>query len=355
MNLLTTDIGWAATDNKLFWTTDGGSQWKDITPKLNHKRQEVSSVFFLGNSAGWALLKCGDDRDVLADEGCFELASTTNAGKTWAISHEKIAVPFSREYLKDSTGFSGQSWLDFVDSQNGWELLGIATRAGLPTAGEMLRTVDGGKTWLPTKGSPQSDRFHFVTTKDGWSGGAEEGGVFVSHDAGETWRPVSVNRPTDLGPDRGVTYQMPVFQDNRHGFLPVRYEVGPEVGPITSSLVLFFTDDGGKTWRESTRLTGLPDNYGPGIPYPEAVTGSVMVTAVVSSGQVSLFSARAGAKPGIHRSPISVHASSTDQLSFVSPERGWVLADYWLLSTSDGGISWTNVTPDPQGTIPPLA
>lgn len=61
MKLLTADAGWATTRNKLFWTTDGGASWRDITPKLNHKRQMVSSVFFLDQSTGWALLNCADD------------------------------------------------------------------------------------------------------------------------------------------------------------------------------------------------------------------------------------------------------------------------------------------------------
>jgi hypothetical protein len=42
MKLLTPDVGWAATNKKLFWTTDGGAQWKDITPKINHKEQRIS-------------------------------------------------------------------------------------------------------------------------------------------------------------------------------------------------------------------------------------------------------------------------------------------------------------------------
>jgi photosystem II stability/assembly factor-like uncharacterized protein len=53
MKLLTTDTGWAASKSKLFWTTDGGASWKDITPKLNHEEQQVSSVFF------WTLLPGG--------------------------------------------------------------------------------------------------------------------------------------------------------------------------------------------------------------------------------------------------------------------------------------------------------
>ncbi|MGA8442246.1 MAG: hypothetical protein WB762_31455 [Candidatus Sulfotelmatobacter sp.] len=45
MKLLTPDVGWAATSKTLFWITHSGMQWKDITPKLDHKEQHVSWGF----------------------------------------------------------------------------------------------------------------------------------------------------------------------------------------------------------------------------------------------------------------------------------------------------------------------
>ena len=122
MKLLTPDVGWAATKHKLFWTTNGGARWSDITPKLDRKEQRVSSVFFLDSSTGWALLSCSDGRDLAEDNSCFDLASTSNAGGNWSVTHEKIGHTFSRGQLEDGYGFSGRSWLSFVDSQHGWEV-----------------------------------------------------------------------------------------------------------------------------------------------------------------------------------------------------------------------------------------
>ena len=151
MKLLTSNIGWAATKSHLFWTTDGGAQWKDITPKLNHRRQMVSSVFFLDASTGWALLSCGDDRNLRVDDGCFELASTTDAGQTWSILHEGIAVPFSHQRLEDGYGFSGRSWLDFADPQHGWEILDISTTPPIPVPGRCFGQRTGAGLGRPRR------------------------------------------------------------------------------------------------------------------------------------------------------------------------------------------------------------
>ncbi|MFZ0730997.1 MAG: glycoside hydrolase domain-containing protein [Candidatus Sulfotelmatobacter sp.] len=355
MKLLSENGGWAATDHNLFWTSDGGTTWVDVTPKLNHKLQSVSSVFFLDTTTGWVLLKCGDDRDRLKDEGCWELASTSDAGRDWAVSHETIPVPFSREYLQDSTGFSGQSWLQFSDPKHGWETLRIATGSGAPAAGQMLRTEDGGATWVRTKGLPAPGKFRFVTPTEGWLVGDDEGNLFVTQDAGDKWVPVNLPKPKDLGPDRGSAYDLPLFTDASHGFLTVRYEIGPEQGPITSTLVLFSTSDGGKTWKENTRIKGLPDNYGPGTTYPAAVTPSGLVTAEISGTNMTLSSVSDGNPAARQQSHMPKSASNATRLSFIDLERGWVLADYWLFSTADGGHNWINVTPDPKETVPSLA
>jgi hypothetical protein len=52
MKLLTTDTGWAATRNKLFWTTDGGASWKDITPNTARGRTIHLRRFRINPMAG---------------------------------------------------------------------------------------------------------------------------------------------------------------------------------------------------------------------------------------------------------------------------------------------------------------
>ena len=109
-------------------------------------------------------------------------------------------------------------------------------------------------------------------------------------------------------------------------------------------VVLFRTGDGGKTWLSSVTAPALPETH-PWAPFASAVVSGELLTATLSAGRVNLLRVVEGTEPTSRSAPISVHATSADQLSFVNPQRGWLLAGYWLLSTSDGGVGWTDVTP----------
>jgi photosystem II stability/assembly factor-like uncharacterized protein len=344
MKLLTPDVGWAATSKKLFWTTNGGAQWKDITPKADHKGQAVSSVFFLDTSTGWVLLKCGDDRDVLADEGCFALASTTDAGETWSVLQEKIKVPFSREYLEDSTGFSGQSWLQFIDSQHGWELLDIATNSANPSAGEMLRTSDGGRTWTPTKGTPTSDHFLFITPTNGWIAGGNDQELFVTRDAGDSWQKVSLPIAAGTQPNLGESISLPVFlKSEKQGFLSVHYSVGPVAGPYLTTLVLFGTGDGGRTWKQDRVLPRLP-----GVFISETADSSwIAVHSELLKSQKTRVQVYTEGRDGKVAENVALVSSlgAATELSFLRQSEGWLDMSDKLLATKDSGNTWADITP----------
>lgn len=264
MKLLTPDVGWAATRSHLFWTTDNGAHWKDITPKLKHKRQTVSSVFFLDASTGWVLLSCSDDRDPITDDACFEFALTSDAGESWSIVHPKIVDPAPHSVItEDGQGFSGTTYLDFADSQHGWAILKRSLHVQA-SSGEMLRTVDGGRTWtqMAKNTLPMADNFHFVTPKDGWiaGGGQPESDLYVTRDGGDSWSQVIVKPPAAIKvkiwpPDEnGVwpDYWLPFFEGSAHGFLIGSYWVGSE--PICA---LFSTADLGRSWKFERTLPNI--------------------------------------------------------------------------------------------------
>jgi photosystem II stability/assembly factor-like uncharacterized protein len=343
MKLLTADVGWAATKSHLFWTTDSGAHWKDITPKLNHKGQSVSSVFFLDASTGWALLNCGDDRDQRVDDVCFEFAPTNDSGQSWSIVHPKIVDPVANSSdIEDGLGFSGTTFLDFADSKHGWAILKKSHNV-TASFGVTLRTIDGGRTWtqLAKGGMPVAEHFHFVTATDGWIAGGPDQELYVTHDAGDSWQKVQLGTPKNISTGFSPVYDLPTFLDDKLGILPVTYD---SIMSSEAPLVLFKTEDNGRTWHPDVTLSALP-NAPSWAPFPSAVVGGELVTATVSGGRLNLLRAGQGSPMRSQPAEAPVGVSSVAALSFVSPTYGWLLAGHRLLRTVDGGAAWSDVTP----------
>jgi photosystem II stability/assembly factor-like uncharacterized protein len=337
MKLLTPDVGWAATARNLFWTVDSGQHWKDIAPKFG-PGQSIDSVFFQDASTGWVLL-IGEDAG--ADEPRFDLASTANAGTNWSISRVKIP-----HLNPESTTLTGGSHIDFVDSLHGWMNLPVVSGAAF-RLGILLATADGGKSWDWVPESPGvSGIIRFISPNDGWlAGGPGDEHLYVTHDGSKSWQESSLKAPPETGKAIHPLYDSPIFADSKNGFLPVTYS-GPEGAGL--SLVLFSTHDGGNTWKLDRVLPRLPEIYG-GMPFPSAVADSVLLT-VYGTGRVRprLTAVPPDGKADTKSAQIP-YGSSVLQLSFVGRGRGWALADSRLLSTTDTGDTWTDVTPPAVG------
>ncbi len=363
MKLLTPEVGWAATSKQLFWTTDGGVQWKDITPKLNHKRQAVSSVFFLDASTGSVLLSCGDDRDPVADDVCFEFASTINAGENWSLVHPKIVDPVPQSVIiEDGQGFSGTTFLDFSDAIHGWAILKRNLHVEA-SSGEMLRTADGGKTWtqLPKGTLPISEQFHFVTAKDGWiaGGGQPESDLYVTHDGGSSWSQVAIKPPVGIKvevwppTENGVwpDYRLPFFENPEHGFLIGRYWDGSR-----SRSVLFATADIGKTWTFEKMLPSMDGvtTIFRGTIFVISTTKNMDGLTLTRLPLASNASAPTSVTAEIHEALIRHYTlgAGYDALDMIDDARGWLLADE-LLATTDGGSTWTDISPGGVPSAPP--
>lgn len=348
MKLLTSESGWAATDKKLFWTSDGGSHWKDITPRLKREEQNVSSIFFLDSSAGWVLLHCGDslfrshdplvlksDRDLRRDDACFEVASTLDSGRSWSIVHPAVADPVSNP--EDGSGFSAGTFLDFADRQHGWAILKNGTHSGV-SMGVMLRTTDGGRTWTQLKSHlPMAEHFHFVDPKMGWMAGGPEHDLYVTRDAGDSWQ--KVDSLPDMGDD------LPVFQDEHRGLLPV-------------GKALLATGDGGKTWKQTRPLTSLPDDATLDVVYPSVIAASRKSeheprseSQYIVVSRLSLYTFAEDGNVSVNTARVPVAGGGAIQLSFLDRHQGWANLSGSLFATRDAGRNWVDITPG--GSLPP--
>jgi photosystem II stability/assembly factor-like uncharacterized protein len=353
MKLLTTDTGWAATKSHLFWTTDHGMQWKDITPKGRAMRT-IASVFFVDTANGWALLAYSgkEDPTTSISETLFELASTSDSGASWFVQRLDVPDP------DPSRGLSGEAWIDFVDPQHGW----LEVRMNGSTAvsmGVMRATSDGGKTWK-SQSAPVAGPIRFLTAKDGWlAGGPTEDEIralFVTHDGGENWQEQRLRPPSQTRAAIHPTYDLPTFEDLRRGFLPVSFS-GPD--GASSALVLFSTEDAGSTWTPERALLGLSETS-QGVIFPSVVAGSVWLNASISGTSITTKATEGGKAltVGPTRTTTTKEAdlnksSSVLQLSFADDADGWLLLlDGELFSTSAGGATWRKVTPPPAENTP---
>jgi photosystem II stability/assembly factor-like uncharacterized protein len=338
MKLLNSEVGWAATNRRLFWTTTAGHEWKDITPKTKMDRT-IASVFFLDVANGWVLLAYAGKEDprTSISETLFDLASTTDSGESWSINRLDFRDP------DPSRGLSGEAWLDFVDAQHGWIMVRMNGNTAV-SIGVLRATEDGGKTWK-SLGAPAAGPVRFVTPNEGWmEGGPTEDvtqGIYVTRDGGRNWTLLTLKTPAEVLPKTYPTYQLPQFVDKDTGFLLATFSEPNDESP---KLALFTTKDGGRTWKFGSVLdegraawymtVADSDWLAAGCPRGKPAfiraTGSRMSKTLIPVGKADDICAVGG---------ILV-------LSFADSSRGWLLPfDGKLLSTPDGGITWQEITP----------
>jgi photosystem II stability/assembly factor-like uncharacterized protein len=340
MKLLTPQVGWATSGNHLYWTTDDGGHWKDIAPPMSPK-ESLSGVFFLDTSTGWVVLSYPDDKA----EQQFRVASTSNAGAAWSSS--PIKVPGKR-FAEDLFGGGG---IFFLDQLHGWVNLGIYSSSAFKR-GMLLATDDGGKTWkAPPGDSGMGGTLCFFSEKDGvLAGGPQDTELWVTHDASKSWQELSLKATPEAAPADQPTYGEPICEDAKSGFLPVTFS--KDGSP--SALVLFATDDGGRTWKSERTQSGLED-LGPLV--SSTVAGSDLIFAPPQRGGKALELTTIPATGRSNSIATRVAGSaSVSQLSFMNSSTGWASTDDALLSTTDGGATWTNITPNriPTRAQPPV-
>lgn len=331
MKLIAPGVGWALASRHLFWTTDNGANLKDITPPSNTFSDEhICDVFFLDTYHVWVLLAQGTKTGPK-----FDVVYSADAGATWSRMHVKRA--------EDYGNLSPEGRIAFSDSHHGWMVLNLNTSSAFH-AGTLFLTSDGGRTWRdsPTDPSGQGPILP-VTAEEGWmAGGGDDEDLHVTWDGAKTWQTVALPAPKEIDPSIYPTSDVPVFEDNKHGFVAVTYTGGHQ-----SAAVLFATNDGGRSWTPDRILTNL-EEAAPGERLPSAVADSTWITARITNRKPTVSAIGPGARLHATLDPASLQSGyfSVDQLSFGSATQGWiVVGDGDLLSTTDGGATWTDITP----------
>jgi photosystem II stability/assembly factor-like uncharacterized protein len=344
MKLLAPGVGWAQTGRGLLWTEDDGKNWKNITP---HQETALPEPFFLDPHHGWMMsVGCSAENPKKLEMG-FNLVSTADSGATWSsVDVSPLTVTnYGNSDGADVRGCGGD--FAFVDSLRGW--INVTARGVTMDSfwAFLLTTSDGGRTWKRAAHAPSlpDGQILLVTPGDGWLlGGPADGRLFATHDGTNSWLEVKVDRPNDISKEASLTsYPLPTFQDGTHGFLPVTYSgVGVDV---KSTTVLFSTDDGGRSWRTDRMVTSRQSSkrY-----RKSAMIGSDWIFVAIRDHRPVLEHMSAGEK-FVARDEVGVEEQAYKQpwdVSFVTAGDGWVtIGDGELLSTTDGGSTWTDITP----------
>ena len=241
--MLSATTGWAYGPMR---TTDGGAHWLDVSPPSIPNRTVKNDEFFLDATHAWVAETASSSDSCLDHVVTFR---TADGGGTWQQA-APIPVRFAVPTDVIWTGrVNHASWLDFVDPENGWLLLGSGPSSpigGAPSwigadwrVGDLYRTTDGGLHWTLVSTNPGSAAGCIPASLDmalhqsamslsspttGWM--VTSCGLLVTHDGGNTWD----KSVTPLVPD-----EAPVFFDQRHGLM---FAGGG----------LLVTSDGGTTW-----------------------------------------------------------------------------------------------------------
>ena len=344
MKLLAPGVGWAQTGRGLLWTENDGKDWKNITP-----RQETAlpEPFFLNRHRGWVMsVGCSAENPKKLEMG-FNLVSTADSGATWSsVDVSPLTVMhYGNSDGADVRGCGGD--FAFADSLHGW--INVTARGVTMNSfwAFLLTTSDGGRTWNRAVHAPSlpDGQILLVTPSDGWLlGGPADGRLFATHDGANSWLEVKVDRPTDISRQADLTsYPLPTFQDGTHGFLAVTYS-GVRVD-VKTTTVLFSADDGGRSWRADRMVTR---SQGSKRYRKSAMIGSDWIFIAVRDHRPVIEHMSAGEK-FVARDQIGVEEQGYKQprdVSFVTASDGWVtIGDGELLSTTDGGSTWTDITP----------
>jgi len=278
--------GWFADFQKLWWSSDGGRNWKLL---FSHK-DDTFDIFFSNLQVGWMERASGTYR-------------TEDGGANWI----KVLTPI--EYPKGMN--AGMYFLN--DGQIGW------LAGGLYKPVSLKRFLEESPASYLVRGS----------TEDGGNAFLYQS-ILKTTDGGKTWRKQSL--PDEVGEIFSLN-----FADDKRGV-------------ALGGSDIFFTKNGGKQWSPAVLkpecvdpdFIKFPDSR------PRAVAFAEPSLAWVSYDNGRVLKSTDGAENWCdllrpeevwHRGE---HDAYFQKLYFNSPTRGWGLkANGTLHKTEDGGRTWT--------------
>jgi photosystem II stability/assembly factor-like uncharacterized protein len=307
VDFVDTQHGWMADADGILATSDGGATWT----RQHSAHGSITSFDFLDATHGWAV----------GSEGVL----VTSDGSTWTrVSDEDLAS------------------VDFVSSTSGW---GFPAPAPGPGSSRLLHTSDGGKTWTPDPAGIGFESVCFVDSTTGYAG--MRGTVLKTTDGGSTWETIS------QVPGQWFASQLQCPEPNTVWAL-----FTGEGAAGTLDYAAFRSGDGGSTWTaeltsplesNSTDFNGVPtiSNY----PGPFAAVSADDAVFFGYCPACKAASTVMRTTDGTTWTRSTIDGFLPEQASFADAQHGWMVAqngfqgDDVVLATSDGGATWSQVSP----------
>lgn len=259
------------------------------------------------------------------------------------------------------------SYVNFLDPEHGWKLAGLEGAMGSESA-KIYATADGGRTWVlrsqanyqnpggtgPAPAAPPAGIVPFVGEKTGlsfsgldtgWLTGLSNAGgtayLYATHDGGRDWQRVNLPVPAADG-SAVISVSPPAFFSKSVGLLPVTFTVAPD----RLSHALYATSDGGQTWSGPYEVPGKGQRGALSWSFVAADRGTVQL------GTNAWKTTDGGLDWAERVTPIvaDVAAPPLVNIHMSTVQNGWALSQPdssgpRLLTTSDGGQTWNDVTP----------
>jgi hypothetical protein len=260
MQRLDRDRGVVLTDSALLATRDGGAGWADVSPERGIAG--VSDAFFLDPDRGWLAGTAPGQPSRLV------VLDTADGGTSWRErSIEESDAPGGQPYA--------EAQVQFADAAHGWLLGRLATGPAV-SAGEILRTADGGESWELLPAPPAAGRIVFASAERGFMTGAPVSErLYRTLDGGRSWHEL----PLPFRARGLALYGLPQFTTPQDGSVSVT------VAGRRPRLLTFVTRDGGLTWQPARALALPAGDYGE--PVAAALTSSGDPAAFASGSSIA--------------------------------------------------------------------
>lgn len=275
-------------------------------------------------------------------------------GNGWATTLDQTKIYNTRNFgehwfnvtptgLNDPTNAGSLSFA-FPNGDLGW-----ICQSQIEAPGVLYSTNDGGQSWATHQLDFPCGQMSFVSAQDGMlvsdlgvGAGSQYISIQTTSDAGATWTQVFTHDPASLDdhglPSGGI----------KSSFLMLTKEIALIGGsrPMPGSLYLFRSADGGVSWNQLA-CEGIPDAENTELDPMDILRISrteviVPIRAYLANGQMAAHfcvSTDAG-ESFTYRSTLE-NIEFTD---FGSLENGLAYGGGRMMQTSDGGLTWRDVT-----------